>query len=78
MTTDCQEVRSAMSGETLRPGIAADVTEHLDACDACRRFAREARARSSLLEQLSPRMSARQSTEILQRLRVALSQMVGR
>ena len=78
MTAGCQDVRSAMSGEMLRPGIAAEVTAHLDACEDCRRYAREARSRSSLLEQLAPRMSARQSAELLQRLRVALSQIVGR
>ena len=78
MTVGCEEVRLAMSGEVLRPGIAADVAEHLETCEPCRLHARDARSRASLLRELAPPMSTRQSIELLQRLRVALSQLVGR
>lgn len=75
---DCEEVRLAMSGEALRPGIAADVSRHLETCEPCRLYVREARDRPAQLRALAPPMSERQSLQLLRRLRIALSQIVGR
>lgn len=75
---DCEEVRLAMTGEALRPGLAAKVREHLESCESCRLHARAARSRSALLRALAPPMSERQSIQLLNRLRAALAELIGR
>lgn len=76
--TVCEDVRLALTGELLRPGIASEVRIHLEGCADCRRFIAEQRRRPERLRALAPEMDHWRSRTMLEHLRDVLRSLVGR